>query len=173
MALREKLASKTWDGSVWKQSPLCVDLKTLPGTISLAPIDGDRHSTQPLSEVPWANGELPEAVKQADGASWIWQVTSNEPREIICLARHGAKLFIDDNLTIECPSDLPYVPATQRSPEGSRVRVTPLTGTHAVRLELTSNDPQQEASVILAYPNLHSCPWTEYELPNLTELQSA
>jgi hypothetical protein len=61
---------------------------------------------------------------------------------------------------------LPYVPTTHRSPEGSRIRVTPGEGSHEVRLELNSRDPRQDASVILAYPNMHICPWTKEELPH-------
>lgn len=152
-----RLASKTWDASIWEKSPPPVDLKALPGTLLLTPAGGG----QP---VVWANGELPNALKQLGGASWTWQVTADEPREIICLAREGAKLFIDNEEVIECPPDLPYVPATHRGSAGSRVRVNPGAGTHDVRLELGSCDPGQDASVILAYPNFHICPWTKEEL---------
>lgn len=115
--------------------------------------------------MPWANGELPEQVKNAGGARWAWQPSADEPREIICLAREGAKLFIDGTLVIECPLGLPYVPATHRSAAGTRVRVSPSTGPHEARLELGCSNSEQEASVILAYPNLHIAPWTESELP--------
>ncbi len=57
--------------------------------------------------MPWANGELPKQVKCAGGARWTWQIVNDEPREIICLARKGAKLFIDGSLVIECPAGLP------------------------------------------------------------------
>jgi len=120
--------------------------------------------------VVWANGELPSRIKQAGGASWTWHVEGNEAREIICLARDGARLFIDNKEVIECPAGLPYVPAPHRCAEGSRVTVNPGTGAHEVRLELTSHDPQQDASVILAYPNFHICPWTAEELPNAAVL---
>ncbi len=158
-ALIGKLESKIWDGSVWNQSPPPVDLKALPGTLLLHPADGGLP-------VVWANGELPSRIKQVGGASWTWHVAGNEAREIICMAREGAKLFIDNKLVIECPAGLPYVPATHRSPEGSLVTVNPGVGMHEVRLELKSKDPLHEASVILAYPNFHICPWTKDELPH-------
>lgn len=161
-----KLAPMAWDASGWWQPPLPIDLKGLPGTISLTPLHGDRRLAQPPLQLSWANGELPDEVKQAGGASWTWQVASDGPREIICLAREGAKLFIDDKEVIECPPGLPYVPATHRCPDASRIRVNPETGTHEVRLELNSRNPQQEASVILAYPNFHICPWTKEDLSN-------
>ena len=163
-ALIGKLAPMAWDGSVWAKTPPPVDLKALPGTLLLHPADGG----QPVA---WANGELPSAIKQAGGASWTWLVaTTGEPREFICLAREGAKLFIDNKEVIECPPSLPYVPATHRSPEGSRARVSPGAGTHELRLKLKSNNPLQDASVILAYPNFHICPWTADELPNRARL---
>lgn len=163
VALIGKLEPKTWDGSLWSQVPPAVILQDFPGTLHLTPLGA-------ISSVPWANGKLPEEVKQAGGANWSWQVTTDEPREIICLARAGARLFIDDKLAIECPAGLPYVPATHRSAEGSRIRVTPGVGTHQVRLELNSFDPRQDASVILAYPNLHVCPWTDEEIPGAANL---
>ncbi len=162
-ALIGKLEAKTWDGSIWNNSVSPVDLASLPGTIPIIPANGIHPSF-------WANGELPEEVKKAGGATWSWQVASNEPREIICLAREGARLFIDDLLVIECSAGLPYIPATHRSPDGSHITVNPRMGTHHMRLELNSSDPQQDASVILAYPNRHIAPWTANELPNKAEL---
>ncbi|MEJ0000596.1 MAG: hypothetical protein WDO13_16405 [Verrucomicrobiota bacterium] len=86
------------------------------------------------------------------------------------MARAGAKLFLDDQRVIECPPGLPYVPATHRSPAGSRVGVAVEAGRHRVRLELNRRGADQEASVILAYPNLHFCPWTHEDLPFRAEL---
>lgn len=157
-ALIGKLKPKKWDHSWWNSRADSVDLSRLPGTLFLIPADGS-------NPVPWANGELPPEIKQAGGGTWTWERETNEPREIICLAREGAKLFIDNALVIKCPPGLPYVPATHRSAEGSRVRVHPSAGTHEVRLELDSSNSEQDASVILAYPNLHIAPWTEPELP--------
>ena len=159
VALIGKLDAKAWDGSIWNLSLPPVDLEALPGTLRLLPADGG----QPVA---WANGELPDEVKQAGGARWTWHATTDEPREIICLAREGARLFIDGKLVIECPPGLPYVPATHRSAKGSRIRVTPGVGSHDVRLEFNSRDPRQEASVILAYCNFHISPWTMDEISN-------
>lgn len=165
-ALIGKLEAKTWDNSIWNQSPPPVDLFHLPGTVSLAPFDGG-------APVPWANGELPVEVKQTAGARWIWEVMTDEPREIICLARQGARLFIDDTLAIECPAGLPYVPATHRSAPGSRICVNPGPGAREVRVELNSDDPNQEVSVILTYPNRHIAPWTAEEIPHAASLPKA
>lgn len=164
IALSGKLQPKAWDDSIWRPTP-DVPLPGLPGTLWITPLNGSQL-------VPWANGELPFEVKQAGGAHWTWQVGTNELREIICLARHGAKLFLDGKLMIECPAGLPYVPATHRSAPGSRIRIRPGIGRHEVRLEL-SQDARQEASVMLAYPNLHLCPWTASELPRAANLLSA
>jgi len=166
VALIGKLDRKTWGGSVWNKILPPVDLGRLPGTICVIPLH-EIHFTL------WANGELPEEVKQAAGACWPWQITTDGSREIICLAREGARLFIDDKLIIECPAGLPYVPATHRSPEGSRINVNPGIGTHKVQLELNSCNPRQEASVILAYPNLHIAPWAGDELPEAANLPDA
>jgi ADP-ribosylglycohydrolase len=158
-ALAGKLRHETWDGSFWTQSRPHVDLATLPGTIFLAPADGS-------APVPWANGELPVEIKRAGGGSWSWKVTVNGPRLIICLVRAGARLFLDGQLLIECPAGLPYVPASHRTPAGSRIRLeSPAPGVHEMRLELNRRDAAQDASVILAYPNEHLAPWTASELP--------
>jgi len=166
MALIGKLERKIWDGAFWNISIPPVDLGNLPGTISITPTDGSHPNF-------WANGELPEEVKKAGGATWSWEVTSEEPCEIICLAREGARLFINDKLIIECPIGRPYVPATHRSTERSRACVSPGVGTHIVRLELNSHASSQDASVVLAYPNLHICPWTNEELPDAAVLADA
>ncbi len=154
-----KLAPKSWSDLDWSNTAAQVDLRSLPGTITMRP-------TGMTVDLPWANGELPQSVKQSGGAEWIWNKSTAEPREIICLARSGAKLFIDDQLIVDCPAHLPYVPATHRSPKGSRVRADLGAGTYRVRVELNSHSGDQEASVILAYPNLHICPWTAQELPH-------
>jgi len=162
-ALLGKLAHKTWDAGFWDKTASSVDLATLPGTIQVTPLDAN-------ASVPWANGELPAEIKKAGGGHWTWKVTTDEPMEIICLARGGAKLFIDERPVIECPAGLPYVPATHRSPDGSRVRVHPGKGNHQVRLELGFSAADQEATLILAYPDLHIAPWTEEELPERAHL---
>lgn len=158
-----KLTPKPWNPSIWNQGRPAVDLTRLPGTIALLPLTGNKP-------IPWANGELPAVVKQAGGATWNWEPTDNEPREILCLARAGARLFLDEKLILECPAGLPYVPAPHRCPDGSRVRVTTTPGSHQMRLELVSNDPSQKASVILTYPNFHLCAWVGPELPHKAAL---
>jgi ADP-ribosylglycohydrolase len=163
IALIGKLERKSWDDSFWKPNLPVVDLEKLPGTILMTP-------TGSSDSVAWANGELPTAVKLAGGGQWRWSVLTDTQREIICLAREGAQLFIDHKLVVECPPGLPYVPATHRSAEGSRIRVSLGAGLHDIRLELNSHDPQQKASVILAYHNLHLAPWTQDELPQVAEL---
>jgi ADP-ribosylglycohydrolase len=157
VALIGKLKPKKWNPSFWDNPIPHVVLTTLPGTLLIAPLDGNRP-------VPWANGELPKEIKQAGGGSWIWTLAVDEQREIICLARAGAKLFMDDQLILESPAGQAYVPATHRSPKGTRVRVNPGAGTFSLRIELNSISPEEEACVILAYPNLHICPWIK-ELP--------
>ena len=157
-ALIGKLKAMPWDASIWNAEPEAVKLASLPGTIEIQSTAGEL--------LCWANGELPAAVKQSGGASWKWHVPSDGLREIICLAREGARLFMDGVEVLECPAGLPYVPAPHRCPEGSRVQVNPGMGTHEMRLELNSKDSRQEASVILAYPNFHLCPWTDEELPH-------
>jgi len=162
-ALIGKLEPKMWDAGCWAIAAPAVELATLPGTVQVTPLGAN-------GSVPWANGELPAEIKMAGGGHWNWQASSDEPREIICLARVGAKLFINDKLAIECPAGLPYVPATHRSPDGSRVSVRVGKGSHRMRLDLGSTDSGQEATVILAYPDLHIAPWTEEELPQRAEL---
>ncbi len=141
------------------------DLKELPGTIAIQPAGG-------FSSVAWANGELPVAVKMAGGATWNWDVAHNEPRYLVCLARRGAKLYVDGELAVHCPPLLPYVPAPHRCPKEARVLLTPGAGSHAVRLELDSREEGQDATVMLAYPDLHLCPWTAQELPDRARLIS-
>ena len=164
LALIGKLERQSWNGSIWEQPITGADLAGLPGTIGITPL----HEVE---TVLWANGELPPEAKSVGGAHWTWETVDDAPREIICLARAGAKLFIDDKLVLECPPGLPYVPATHRSPKGSRARVSPGVGLHEIRVELASRDSRQEASVLLAYPNQHIAPWTVNELPSAAELQ--
>ncbi|GAT32291.1 ADP-ribosylglycohydrolase [Terrimicrobium sacchariphilum] len=154
-----KLKPRRWNRSEWDRSLPAVHLRDLPGTIEL-------HPAGSAQSIPWANGELPVEIKKAGGGTWTWECLTDESRHIICLAREGARLFIDGELAIECPPHLPYVPATHRSSDLSRVAVTVGSGVHAIRLELNSSSAEQEASVILAYPNLHIAPWTAQELPH-------
>lgn len=158
-----KLKPRRWNRSEWDRNLPIVNLRRLPGTIDLLPI-GETET------IPWANGELPPEVKQSGGGIWKWERHSDEPRKIICLAREGAKLFIDDEMVIECPPHLPYVPAPHRCADSSRVTVQVGLGSHTIRLELNSSSADQEASVILTYPNLHIAPWTAEELPHLALL---
>lgn len=161
-ALIGKLERRAFDPLIWAASS-GPDLSSLPGTIAVTPL-GETHP------IFWANGELPGKVKRAGGAVWTWDVVEAEPREIVCLARAGARLFIDEKLVIECPAGLPYVPATHRSGAGSRVSITQAIGKHTVRVELNSSAEQQEAAVILAYPNLHLASWSREELPMKADL---
>ncbi len=156
-----KLAPQS--GIPWPATARGPDLADLPGTIWIRP-------AQEIRTVPWANGELPAEVKAAGGASWSWEVSNDEPRELICLADAGARLFVDDRLVLDCPAGLPYVPATHRSPRGSRVPWQPEVGSHTVRVELNSRAPDQNATVLLAYPDLHLAPWTAQELPHRASL---
>jgi len=162
VALIGKLEPKKWDPTLFYFLPEPVDLSSLPGTIFITPLGSQ-------TPVPWANGELPMEVKQAGGGTWTWRKGTDEIRQIICLAREGARLFINDTLLIECPPGLPYIPATHRNPSGSGCAVAIGTGTHTIRLELNSSN-DQEASVLLTYPNLHIAPWTQEELPHPASL---
>ena len=157
VALIGKLEPQPWQNSLWSREIPAVDPATLPGSIGITPLGCQKSEG-------WANGELPAAVKQSRGAEWAWETTTDEAREIVCLARQGARLFVDGTLVLECPPGLPYVPAPHRCPEGSRERITPTIGKHTVRVELTSNAADQDASVILTYPNFHLCPWTGEDL---------
>lgn len=159
IALIGKLKTKTWADLNWSPAIPAVNLATLPGTISLHPRDGS-------APVLFANGELPSSVKAAGGAEWDW--TPAHPGEkhfIIALARDGVKLFIDGQPVVDCPPGEPYVPATHRPSAKARAAFTPSPGVHRVRIELGSNSPHQDATVLLAYENLHIAPWTEQEIP--------
>jgi hypothetical protein len=160
--LAGKLPPRSWSSDLWKANSPRVDLAALPGTIALQALG--KHTA-----VPWANGELPDEAKRAGGAEWTWH-SNGEAREILSLCRGGARLYLDGELLHECPPHLPYVPAPHRCPDGSRVpaRVSP--GAHRMRLELASRDIEQQASVILTYPNFHLSPWTSGDLPHAAEL---
>jgi ADP-ribosylglycohydrolase len=160
VALMGKLKTKTWADLEWTPSIPSVDLVSLPGTILLHPLDGS-------PPVPWANGELPVAVKTAGGAEWAWTAAHpGKPHYLVALARSGAKLLIDGHVVVDCPPGEPYVPATHRPSPKARAPYAPSSGSHRVRIELGSRAADQEATVLLAYANLHICPWTERELPN-------
>ncbi len=144
--------------------PESLDLTRLPGTIYLQPL----HSDQ---QIPWANGELPAEVKKAGGATWTWECNTQEPRLLVCLARHGARLYMDGVQTHDYGADLLYVPATHRSGPSSRHMIdNPQQGRHTFRLELNSKAEDQEATVLLAYVNRHIAPWTSSELPHMAKL---
>lgn len=164
--LEGRLRPVSWNPGLWTTKPPVVDGARLPGTILLRPFnDGD--------PVGWANGELPDAVKQAGGAEWIWETISGESHELICLAREGARLWIDGQLIIDCPAGLSYVPATHRCAREARVKLTPVNGRHQMRLELNSTASDQQACVLLTYPDWHLCPWTTEELPHRAVLPAS
>ncbi len=159
-----KLARKDWSAWSWEVPAMPESIRaTLPGYIQLQPIGGG-------AAVAWSNGELPAEAKRAGGAEWDWEVTYGEARKVVCLARAGAKLFVDGKLVHECPKGLPFVPATHRCGGEAIVTLTPGAGKHRVRVELGSKDEAQDASVILAYPNLHIAPWTVAEVSELAQL---
>lgn len=156
-ALIGRLEAKKWDSAIWGRSPSWVDPGAFPGNVSFFPADGSEP-------VVWANGEIPVEIKKAGGGHWSWQVT--EPGRVICLARQGARLYVDNVLLLECPAGLPYVPATHRSPAGSFVDVNLEAGEHKVCIQLNSDDPAQEASVVFASTDMHLCPWIDVRLPH-------
>ncbi len=163
IALIGRLEAQSWSGSVWEQKPGEPDLVGLPATIELVSLLGE--------PALWANGELPAEVKRAGGARWIWEDTNSDSKLITCLAPEGAKLFINDTLVVECPPGLPYVPAPHRCPTQAQVTVSPGTGSHHIRLELTSHDEDQQATVILAHSNFHLCQWSSEEIPHPASLE--
>lgn len=163
MALIGKLERKSWDGCFWEMSPPPIELGGLLGTIQIMPFEGERT-------IAWANGELPSEIKQAGGGSWAWQITNGEPKIVICLAREGARLFINDHIAVDCPKGVAYVAATHRSATGSRVLVMFGPGTYNMRVELNSNAADQDASVILASADLHIASWTNENMPHAPQL---
>jgi ADP-ribosylglycohydrolase len=152
-----------WNAAEWLEPAGAADLRELPGTIFLEPLDGS-------PAVPFASGELPAQVKAAGGATWTWDVDYDEPRKLALPARAGARLFLDGELILSTEAGLPYVPATHRGVGKVSAILTPGRGRHEVRLELLSRDPAQEASLLLAYPNLHLSPWTRGDLPHPANL---
>jgi ADP-ribosylglycohydrolase len=158
LALIGKLKPKTWTDLDWSPPVPSVNLATLPGTISLQPIDGS-------PPVPFANGELPASVKAAGGGEWDWiPAHPHQLHYIVALARAGAKLFIDGKPVVDCPAGEPYVPATHRPSAKARAAFIPAPGVHRVRIELGSRSVTQEATVLLAYSNLHIAPWTAQDI---------
>jgi len=142
-----------------------VSLESLPGTIHIVP----RGSS---SSIPWANGELPLEVKKAGGATWTWDSSQvlNQLHFLVCLARQGARLWVDDTLLITCPAGLPYVPAPHRCGLAARGTFIPLRQQHQLRVELESRDASQEACVVLASADLHLAPWSADVLPHASKL---
>lgn len=136
-----------------------VALGGLPGTISLSAGGGK-------GPVLWANGELPREVKQSGVGQWDWEVDHDLPRSIVCLAREGASLYLNDELVLRCEPGLPYVPATHRCPDAARKEVIPGKGRHRLKVVLDTGSADQDASVLLTYPDLHICPWSPRELPD-------
>jgi hypothetical protein len=157
IAVIGKLQRKSYSDLPWVPAG-SVDLAKLPGSIYLKP-----HGA--VESIAWANGSLPAEVKQAGGAEWEWAVGHGEASSLVCLAREGASLYINGVLVIKCAPGLPYVPATHRCPEGTRVIVTPGPGLHRVRLDLDSKSSVQDATVVLTYPDLHIRPWTSRDIP--------
>lgn len=158
-----RLRKQSWKGEAWQHVPPAVNLRELPGTITVAPRDGG-------AGVAWANGELPDAIKAAGGGRWTWETASSHPHRLVCLAEAGARFFINDELVLECPPGLPFVPTPHRCPEGSWAVVNPGAGRHEIRVELGRGSAGQNASVILAYANSHLCPWTAEELAHPARL---
>jgi len=160
-----KLGQKRWADVLWIDSAWGpgFDLTKLPGTIMLQP-----HGNGPA--VPWANGELPAAVKAAGGATWLWSKDDDLARFFVVLAREGAALSIDGKRVVSCPEGLPYVPATHRCPKEAVAREIFSSATHEVRLNLRSRNAAQEACVILTGANLHLAPWTKADLPEPAKL---
>ena len=161
IALIGKLDSQKWDSAIWTRTPSPVLIDRLPGTTKI-------HT--PSRAISWANGELPPEIKEARGGTWDWMLTSDEPRKILCLARDGARLFVDDRLVVECPPGLPYVPAPHRCATQAIADIQLSKGSHRVRVELASDSEDQDACVLLAYPNFHLSPWTFEELPDRANL---
>jgi hypothetical protein len=142
-----------------------VDPARLPGTTALAPANGGLP-------VPWANGELPTDVKRAGGATWDWDVgdRQGEAHFLVCLARGGARLWVDDAVAIDCPAGEPYVLTPHRCVAVARAVFRPTLPRHRLRIELASRDAAQDAGVLLASGNLHLANWTADRLPHPARL---
>lgn len=158
IAVIGKLETKSFSDLPWFPTNT-VNLARLPGTIRVKP-----HGA--TETIAWSNGDLPTEIKQAGGAEWDWSVDNDEPSKIVCLVREGASLYLDGALLVRCDPGQPYVPATHRCPEGTRIEVTPGKGLHRVRLDLDSKSSRQDATVILTYPDLHIRPWTSSDIPD-------
>ena len=153
-----KLAARAWTPDFWKIRPPAISLSSLGGTIEIFPSDGG-------APVLWANGDLPARVKSSGGAEWNWECSPGTRRELVCVARAGAKVFVDDLPLFECPPGLPFIQAPHRCPAGSRGTIIATSDHHRIRVELGARNSGQDAAVILAYPNFHLCPWSREELP--------
>jgi ADP-ribosylglycohydrolase len=164
LAVASLLKPKSWDNSIWTQAPPPISPDQFPGTIQMK---------APGVSVPWANGELPIAIKQAGVGQWEWSVAGEERRQIVCLAREGATLFIDGRVALDCPPGLPFVPAPHRVSPQSTIEVNLPPGRHDLRVELKSHSPEQDVCVLLTYPNHHLCPWTPHELEKMAILPSS
>lgn len=153
-----KLEKKSLAEVPWQQSENPPSLENLSGTIEMFPSGSD-------TPVPWANGELPEEVKKAGGAEWEWNRQEDSQCALIFLAEQGGRLYVDDDLIMTLEPGLPYVPATHRAPSGCNCEIFITSGRHRVRVALDSSAPYQKASILLAYPDRHICPWSSEELP--------
>lgn len=154
------LHPQPWDPTIWDAKSLTISLKSLPGTIPITPFG---HS----SPVLWANGELPREAKAAGGAEWIWETDEARFVIFICIARDGARLFMDDKLVVDYPAGMDYIPTPHRGPSEKRkgkFDVPP--GRHRMRVELNRKDGDQDTSVFLVYRNYHFAPWTLADLPD-------
>lgn len=138
-------------------------LASLPGTISI---------TSGNATVDWANGELPPEIKASGRAAWEWKpgAEKGKPFQLLALAREGVRLWIDGKLLVECPADVPFIPATHRSPKESAAVFIPSKESHEVRVELNSANPWQEASILLADASLHIAPWNGEVLPHRPQI---
>lgn len=158
VAASGKLSPVTFSKEWWREDPKEISLSDLLGTITMYPLGNSLG-------VPWANGELPTAVKIAGGATWIWKCAHDEQVALLCLASRGSRLIMNGEVLLECPPGLPYVPAPHRAPMQSRITLNVARGEHEMRLELNETGADQAASVILTHSNFHIMPWSAEEIP--------
>ena len=165
LALAERFSASGGVAPEAVSPPPSVDLRGLPGTIRLEPLDGS-------APVAWANGELPPEVRLAGGAEWIWRVgpECGDHVWIVALARGGARLFVDGQMIIDCPPGQPFVPAVHRPADPSRTRFVPRKSVHRMRLELGPSSSSFEASVLLASSSMHLTTWDGAVLPHAPRL---